>query len=392
MARIAVASCHDKRNFGSMLQAWATERAVELLGHDAVTIDKTGLGPDIGRGRRSYYLGHLLDAELYRAKLGFVGHRVRQRLDKGFGSEMARRYRAFDRFAAERFHLSPRFGSLAELGEWTRGLDAVVVGSDQLWLPVNIAGGYYTLDFVEGRCRKVSYATSFGVSELPERYMREAARFLPTFSAVSVREDTGADLAERATGQRPEVVCDPTMLLSRDEWESVADESLVPDAPYALCYFMGKNLWQRGCARREADRRGLKLVAIAHPDEYVAYDDTYADVYPWDAGPAEWVGLLSHADMVFTDSFHGTAFSNIFERSFVSFRRHVDMGSQSTNSRLDTLLGRLGLEGRICEAEDGFDDIAGTDVDFGTSRPRLERFRAESRAWLEAALSGEAAR
>lgn len=392
MARIAVASCHDKRNFGSMLQAWATERAVALLGCDAVTIDKTGLGSDIGRGRRSYYLEHLLDAELYRAKLGFVGHRLRQRTNKEFGSEMARRYRAFDRFAAERFRLSPHFGSLGELGDWTRGLDAVVVGSDQLWLPVNIAGGYYTLDFAEGPCRKVSYATSFGVSELPERYMREAARFLPTFSAVSVREDTGADLAERATGSRPEVVCDPTMLLPRGEWESVADESLVPDAPYAFCYFMGRNLWQRDCARREADRRGLKLVAIAHPDEYVKYDDSYADVYPWDAGPSEWVGLISHAEMVFTDSFHGTAFSNVFERPFVSFRRHVDMGSQSTNSRIDSLLGRLGLEGRICESEGDFDAIAGQEVDFGASRPKLERFRTGSLSWLEAALSGEAGR
>ncbi|MBM6687354.1 polysaccharide pyruvyl transferase family protein [Collinsella tanakaei] len=389
MAEIAVASCHDKRNFGSMLQAWATERAASLLGHDAVTIDKTGLGAVIGRGRRSYYAEHLFDLGLYRAKLGFVGHRLRQKLNGEFGSEMARRYRAFDRFAAERFRLSPRFGSLAELGEWTQGLGAVVVGSDQLWLPVNIAGGYYTLDFVEAPCRKVSYATSFGVSELPGKYMREAARFLPSFSAVSVREDTGADLAERATGSRPAVVCDPTMLLSREEWDSVADSSLVPDAPYALCYFMGRNLWQRECARREADRCGLRLVAIAHPDEYVKYDDSYADVYPWGAGPAEWVALISHADMVFTDSFHGTAFSNIFERPFVSFRRHENMGAQSTNSRLDSLLGRLELEGRICESADAFEAIAASDVDFASSRPKLEDFRAESFAWLGTALSGE---
>ena len=122
------------------------------------------------------------------------------------------------------------------------------------------------------------------------------------------------------------------------------------------------------------------------------YDDSYADVYPWDAGPAEWVGLVSHADMVFTDSFHGTAFSNIFERPFVSFRRHVNMGAQSTNSRIDSLLRRLGLEGRICETEEDFGSVALADVDFGASRPRLERFRSGSRTWLEAALSGEVAR
>lgn len=386
MARIALATCYDKNNFGSMLQAWATEAAVRSLGHDVVTIDKAGLGGDIGRGRRSYYTEHLFDVELYRAKLGFFGHRVRQRLNREFGSEMTRRYRSFGRFAEARFHMSPRFNSFDELGEWTRGLDAVVVGSDQLWLPVNIAGDYYTLSFVEDPCRKVSYATSFGVSELPERYMRAVTSFLPTFSAVSVREDTGADLAERATGARPEVVCDPTMLLVRDEWASVADDSLVPDEPYAFCYFMGKNLWQRDCARREADRRGLKLVAIAHPDEYVRYDDSYADVYPWDAGPAEWVGLISRASMVFTDSFHGTAFSNIFERPFLSFRRHVNMGAQSTNSRIDTLLGRLGLTERICESAEVFDAIAVSDVDFASPRERLSAFRVESKGFLESAL------
>lgn len=389
MATVAVASCYDKDNFGSMLQAHATELALAGMGHDVVTIDKSGLGGEIGAGRRSYYLGNILDADMYRAKVGFVGHRLRQRLNKVFGDEMRRRRVAFAAYRTTNFHLSPCFESFQELGEWTRGLAAVVVGSDQLWLPVNIAGRYYTLDFVRQPCRKVSYATSFGVSELPDRYIREVARFLPTFSAISVREDTGAAITETATGVLPQVVCDPTMLLPREEWASVASASLVPDEPYAFCYFLGKNLWQRECARREADRRGLKLVAIAHPDEYVRYDDAYADIYPWDTGPAEWVGLLSHASMVFTDSFHGTAFSNIFERPFVSFRRHVNMGAQSTNSRLDSLLGRLGLVERTCESPDAFDAIVAADVGFAASTSRLEAFRAESRSWFEAALAGE---
>lgn len=388
MAKVALASCHDKRNFGSMLQAFATEWAISGMGHDVVTIDKMGLGGEIRRGRRCYYVEHLLDLDLYRAKLGFVGHRLRQMTDRGFGKEMTRRYQAFDRFAAGHFHMSPRFNTFAELGEWTSDLDTVVVGSDQLWLPVNIAGGYYTLSFVGPSCRRISYATSFGVSELSGRCMRKASEFLSSFFAISVREDTGADIVERAIGSRPEVVCDPTMLLDMSEWKDTADMSLVPDRPYALCYFMGRNIWQRECARKEADRRGLALVSIAHSDEYVEYDDSYADIYPWDAGPAEWVGLLAHASMVFTDSFHGTAFSNIFHRPFVSFRRHENMGTQSTNSRLDALLSRLGLEGRICECPDTFDAIASADVDFATSAPGFQAFRERSAAWLEAALCG----
>ena len=78
------------------------------------------------------------------------------------------------------------------------------------------------------------------------------------------------------------------MLLARDQWASLAGSSSisVPDEPYVFCYFMGKNAWNRECAQELAEQHNLKIVAIAHPDEYVKADDDYADYYPWDAGPA----------------------------------------------------------------------------------------------------------
>ena len=87
--RVAVASCHDKINFGSVLQAYATQRALEELGVEVNTIDKRGLGHAISEGRNDYYLEHLFDVDLYRAKLGFVKHRIKQKLDADFGKELA---------------------------------------------------------------------------------------------------------------------------------------------------------------------------------------------------------------------------------------------------------------------------------------------------------------
>lgn len=266
--------------------------------------------------------------------------------------------------------------------------DSVVVGSDQLWLPVNIAGRYFTLSFVRPPVRKVSYSTSFGVSSLPENYLRKTKEFLSDFSAISVREDTGADLVEKATGKRCAVVCDPTMLLTRDQWASLAGSSSisVPDEPYVFCYFMGKNAWNRECAQELAKQHNLKIVAIAHPDEYVKADDDYADYYPWEAGPAEWVNLIAHASYVCTDSFHGSVFSNIFEVPFFSFRRHENMGAQSTNSRIDTLLRVLGNSDRICESKDAFHAAMAYEIDFLSVRQRLNAYRNESANWLKSAL------
>lgn len=389
--RVAIASCHDKVNFGSVLQAWATQEAVCSLGYEAVTIDKRGLGAEIGRGRRGYYAGHVLDLGLYRAKLGFVGHRVRQKLDGGFGAKMRQRREAFAAFERSAFDFTDRTATFAELGQLVSSYDTVLVGSDQLWLPVNIAGDYFTLSWVQPPTHKVAYSTSFGVSELPGKYLRRTGEFLVDFDAVSVREDSGADLVQAATGRRCCVVCDPTMLLPRQRWEQLAADVTVepPQEPYLLCYFLGKNIWNRECAKRLADERGLKVVAIAHPDEYVAFDDTYADVYPWKAGPADWVRLVLGASFVCTDSFHGTVFSSVFEVPFVSFRRHQGMGAQSTNSRLDTLLGALGQPDRICEAPGDFDAIAARDIDFPSLRSRLQAYRAESLEFLESALAGE---
>ena len=389
--KIAIASCPDKVNFGSVLQSWATERAVEALGYEALTIDKRCLRREIARGRRSYYTEHLLDLSLYRAKFGFVWHRVRQKVNGDFGRRMAERREVFRAFEKENFSYAPRATTFTGLAREVSDCGTVLVGSDQLWLPVNIAGGYFTLEWVEPPVRKVSYATSFGVSELSERYMRRTEEFLDSFFAVSVREDTGADLVERACGARPAVVCDPTMLLAAEDYrrELVDPAYEVPSEPYVFCYFLGKNVWNRKCARSLARATGCRIVSVAHPDEYVAYDDSYADIYPWDAGPAEWVALIAGARYVCTDSFHGSVFSALFNVPFFTFRRHEGMGVQSTNSRLDTLLSRIGARERLCETPEAFRAAMAQEVDWAPVNANVVAYRAESRAWLEHSLSGE---
>lgn len=371
-----------------MLQAYATQAYLEKRGFDVRTIDKTGLGKVIKPGRMDYYRRHAFDLQMYREKAPFVGHRLRQKVVSEFGREMIERRHAFDRFEHDRFHLTRKCYSFDELCGMSREYDAVVVGSDQLWLPVNIDGGYFTLEWVDPSVRRISYATSIGLSYLDDFCLGRMRRFLDGYYAVSVREESAASLVEKATGMRPQVTCDPTMLLSREQWHEVAGESCVgvPGEPYLLCYFMGDNPWQRDCAVRYARKHGLRVVAVAQTDTYIASDEKYADVYPWNAGPAEWLALVEHASFVCTDSFHGSVFSSIFQVPFVSFRRHAATSGQSTNSRIDTLLGVLSLTKRLCESEAFFDNIAAESVDFAASEPKLEAYRAKSASWLDGTL------
>lgn len=388
---VAIASCHDKINFGSALQSYATQLYLESRGFDVRTIDKTGLSKVIKPGRMNYYRHHVLDFQMCWEKAPFVGHRMRQRIIPEFGRKMSQRCSVFDRFAREHFRFTRKTFTFDELYSMSSEYDAVVVGSDQLWLPVNIAGGYFSLDWVSSSTRKISYATSVGLAHLDDFYLDRMSEFLSDYHAVSVREDSAAMLVERATGKRPAVTCDPTMLLTVSQWQAVANEDYVgiPKDPYLLCYFMGNNPWQRECAVRYARERNLKIVAVSQMDAYIASDDGYADYYPWDAGPAEWLALVEHADFVFTDSFHGTVFSSLFKVPFRSFRRHAATSGQSTNSRIDTLLNVLGLADCLCESFEAFDVESVEAIDFTSSQFRLEAYRTKSAQWLDASLAFE---
>lgn len=115
--RVALATCRDKRNFGSMLQAWATQSFLEERGFEVRTIDKTGLDQAIASGRREHYLRHALDVRMFAEKAPFALHRARQRVSRKFGNEMARRNFSFDEFARERFRLTRKTYGFVEARE-----------------------------------------------------------------------------------------------------------------------------------------------------------------------------------------------------------------------------------------------------------------------------------
>ena len=119
---------------------------------------------------------------------------------------------------------------------------------------------------------------------------------------------------------------------------------------------MGDNPDQRDFVKRLAEKTGCKIVALLHLDQFIASDESYADITPYDITPADFVSLVKYADYVCTDSFHGTVFSIIYSRNFFTFMRFKKTASLSTNTRIESLLNTLGLMNRLF---DGISSVEG---------------------------------
>ena len=375
-----------------MLQAYATQHYLDIVGIPNETINISAL-LDFKKGKKKYYKRQLFNFKFYRAKLGMIKLLLRKRVSKKLKNKFQQRDRAFSEFERMHFRLTPAMQTYQQLNEYCgRWAQNVLVGSDQLWLPVNVVADYYTLNFVPSHINKVAYATSFGVAKIPKNLKSKYHDFLSRVDHISVREESGRKLVNELAGRDCSVVCDPTMLLERNEWDSLTQQNPSITGKYIFCYFLGKEKSHRKFAEELKRRTGYKIVSINHCDEYVKYSDRFADEAPFNVGPSEWLNMIRHAEYVCTDSFHGTVFSLIYNKTFFSFRRFKKNSTFSTNSRLDTLLGQVGLINRIlCGTESGeqVDRLLQEKIDFELVNQRLQNYRDTSKRFLREALSTE---
>ncbi len=350
MTKFGLAVVTNKLNYGSLLQTFALVHVLDKMKIDCEVIDQSGLKKSISANRRRYYLRHLVDISLYKAKAGFAFMKLREKYDTAFGRKIGERRAAFSSFVARQLHFSKRFHDFGELNDHCKNYSAVMVGSDQLWLPVNLYGDFYTLSFVPDGVKRLSYATSFGVASITAAEEKIAASFLTRFQHISVREDSGRKLIMRLTGSEAAVVCDPVFLLSAQEWNDIFEKYTCPiQEPYIFCYFLGRHQFSREFAMTLQKKTGLRIVTLRHLDEYIAKDEAFGDIAPYDIGPFEFVRLIQQAAYMVTDSFHGTAFSILLHKDFYAFHRHMDNDPHSTNTRIDMLLSAVGLQNRLVE-------------------------------------------
>lgn len=391
--KIALVTCYFQPNYGSQLQAFATQEAFVKLGLEHETIMIDGLLPEINKAKYKYFLSKILDVNTVKDKMATVRKLLAKKRNPEYARNLEVRYGMFRDFASNMFILSRRYDSKAQLGESAHGYAAFVVGSDQLWLPSNIAADYYTLNFVPDDVCKIALATSFGISVLPEKYGRKAGEFLNRIDYVSVRETSGQKLVKQWADRDVPVVCDPTIMFDAEELKKAigADgdgKRFAKGEKYLFVYFLGNNPWEREIVKRVRKETGLKIVQIAHSDEYVKSDEGFADFTPYNVGPREFVELIRDAEYVFTDSFHCSVFSMLNSKRFFTFPRYSNDGPVSTNGRLYSLLSLVKQEKRMVRKSDVFNvaDRLKEEVDYKVVHGELDKLRQFTWNWLERAL------
>ena len=369
------------QNYGQLLQAYATQIIIEKMGHHTEVIDYQRKGFD-GIRLTPWLLFYFIERIMRKSN---NDQRKSDLFDELHKSNIVKRKAAADNFRKSRFKNVRKCIGNTELIEIGKKYDVVLVGSDQCWLPESCFGNIRTLRFVPDDVRKVSYATSLGVSKYPIYCRSSARQFLKRFDFISVREEQGKKIVEGLCDKKVEVVLDPTYLLARTEWEELIPIEKDIDESYILCYFIGDNKRSKEVAAEFGRNHGLKVVSILSDESVSDIDETFADEIIVGASPERFVNLIRNATYVMTDSFHGVAFSVINEKQFYVFYRHSTTSAESRNSRIDNILATWNIRDRlIVNGEE--DRIGQNDIDYRVVNTILEKRRHESMNFLERAL------
>ena len=253
--------------------------------------------------------------------------------------------------------------------------DYFVTGSDQVWNPYFVDLEKLFITFAPSE-KRIAYAASISCPEIPQDKLQAFIDGVRGMKAISVREQAGADLIQQLTGRRVQVVADPTMLVTAEDWRSIARKPswLKGDEQLLVTYFLGKR--PDSVIESIARENGLQIVNML--DERVF--EHYA------IAPEEWLWLIDHARFMYTDSFHGTVFSILFRTPFVVTER-VDAGCASKmTSRIDTLLAKFDLSDRRGTNANGYMIDSPLDMHYGDVDKVLAEEKQKAEAYLCHAL------
>lgn len=389
MKQVGLAVVTYKDNFGSALQTYATQKVLENLGYETHIFDINGVHSDINKKKLKYYAGRVFNKDERKYLFDNLLSRGRKKTNASndkYAENMRIRHEMYVNFNEKFLKFYPKVSGWNELRTQSAGCNHVIVGSDQLWRPSNIAGGYFTLEFVPDDVDKIALSSSFGVSKLPTGIQTHARRFLTRLNSISVREDTGKKIVKELTGRDIPVVCDPTMLLDGDQWLEIQKEEPIAEGKYILVYLMGDNPKHRDFIKKLKSETGYRIIGLMHGGTYIASDEGFADEEPYDVGPAEFINLIRNAEYMCTDSFHGSVFSILNKTKFFSFRRYEDASVFSSNDRLYTLLKWTNLENRMLYGTENIKECVNVPIDWDSVLDKVSERRAASMEYLTTAL------
>lgn len=364
--KVAIITLHRVYNYGSALQAYATQRVFEKQDCDVQIIDYI----TEQRTKRQMLFGVSSKAPANRLKRGLY---YAARLVTVLLKEMT-----FGSFVRKNLHLTPKYITAADLTLDPPRANVYVTGSDQTWnsdYNHGVDRGFF-LDFVPEKAKRIAFVASFGKNELDMGEVEITKRYLARYSAISVRENTAVELLTKLGITGAVQLIDPTLQIEKDEWVKLASKRLVREPYLILMLLYNEDNHATEYARQIADARGLKLVKIS----WELTRPPMVDQLFTHRSPENFLSLFYYADFVVTNSFHGLAFSINLEKQFIVVPRN------EYNSRIESLLALTGLRQRMITSPDELQRYTDT-IDYNCVGPILEHERNRAEDFLRTNLT-----
>ena len=232
MKKVGIITVHGYHNYGNRLQAYAVQKIIEDLGFDVVTIKtKTSLTNIKPTKLQSLYNNR---HNLFNKIVSKISNLKYKELSN-------KRLKRFETFTSKHIkETSFYISNNAVPNTIDDNYDFFVTGSDQVWNPVLKGTDIEFLQFASQQ-KRVAFSASIGTSFIPEERQAYYKKALNDMHSISVRENEAKDIVKQLTGRKDiEVLVDPTMLLSKEEWLDITTSSMLQSSPYILVYFLGE--------------------------------------------------------------------------------------------------------------------------------------------------------
>ena len=361
--KVAIITFHRAYNYGSPLQAYASQKVFEKRGHVVKIIDyitPRGTKLKVYWAKGSNYRAGIISRIIYRlAKIGSI----------------ILREQTLGRFVRSRLNLTKKYITPGDLEKDPPKADIYVTGSDQVWNSYYNQGidrSYY-LDFLPENARRISFVSSFGKTELDPDETGKVRQLLSRYEKLSVREDSAVKIITDLGLEAPVHLIDPTLMLRKEEWLEMASPRLVREPYLILMFYDHESDYAIKYARKIADEKGLKLVKLSgEMTKPPMVDQLFTH-----RTPSDFISLFYHADFIVTNSFHGLAFSLNLEKQFIAIPR------VQFNTRIESLLRLVGLSDRFVTNEEQALNESRKTIDYGPVNERMERERIKVNEFLD---------
>jgi len=367
--KVAILTLHRVFNYGSVLQAYATQKIFEDLGFDVEIVDY------ITEQRRNKRLFFKVPDSIN----GSIIYKFIYMILRMF-SVLIKKY-TFGGFIKRYINLSnKKYITYQDLLAYPPQADVYVTGSDQVWNSKYNEGvdkGFF-LEFAPPERIKISFAASFGKTQLDQNEKNIVKKYLKKYKAISVREDSALEILNELGYFNAICLIDPTLQIRKENWEKLASKRIINDRYLVLMLLYNEDDGATLYARKIADIKGLKLVKIS----WELIKPEFVDILMTHRTPEDFLSLIKYSDFVVTNSFHGLAFSIIFNRQFIVIPR------KEFNNRIESLLRLIKLEDRMITSSEEF-DVINSVIDYTEVNKILEIEREKALNFIIKSTKGD---